>query len=499
MYNEIEQLEQSLKKRKPAAEVIDMEPMDIEGDLTTPQASLSYAQQKKIFDMPDATKPTDSNTPRYIPSGAVGGGDKIVGGVDPDYSGYDDLLKKLEGLKPRDTSTADLINMGVSTGIGMLFGRTGTGAKVAGEYGIDRFNKAEKRADSIEDLILQIQAQKAAKMAAGKKGTKLKGGAGVDAYGKAYQNRWRDSNGFLRTPQYQNENGQWVKDDSDPVYDVPTIGFKDQKQTDGTITQVAQMGNQVKTIGGLDPQLKTEKNAKGETVLLNDRTGQISDLGDHFNKTSAGLSPFASTQYKSITDKVNSDPSLRGIKGSYNDMVLGSAALGRGDIGNMKVAVKMLASALEKGRMTSDADVRQVSEMNTGLVNYFENKLNTMKEGDKGIEDVRREMESAFSTLYATIGGAYDRGLSPYQKQAQTMLGKEYHPDLAFQSLPKYGRKEQEKIIDKSMKTAKELMSTGEWVQDLVVDGKPVMRDGRPVRAVFIMKNGKPFAVREAK
>lgn len=488
MYNEIEQLEENLRNRKPASE-IPLQDYDRSND------SLSYQPQKDIFfsKYEDARKPNSKEGDKFLPSGGAPG--SVVGAVPADYSGYDDLLTKLNGLKPRDTSTADLINMGVSTGIGLLGGRFGTAAKVAGNYGMDRFNKAEKRSDSIEDAIIKLQADRAAKMAAGKKGTKVGGGGA----GSAELRKWTDDEGNVRLSQLQDKNSMWVRDGADPVFKDAPIQTRDLQKPGGGSEQVFTRGNIALPVGGQLPQLKTEKNAKGEMSLLNDRTGQVKDLGDYFNKTGAGLSPHSDTAYKSISDQKTADPLLKGLEGSYNDMSLGMTAIGRGDIAGALAATKMAASSLEKGRMTSDKDLAQVSSINLGVAKRMESMLASALEGGKLTEDNRRELESLFSMIEANSRDAYTRRVGVFNKKSQTMLGKEWRPDLAFTDLPKFTGKKQERLIETSMGTAKDVMSTGEFIQPLVINGQPVMRDGKPVKAIHIMKNGKPFAIREAK
>lgn len=490
MYNEIEELEKSLKARQPAAAVPLVEPEQIDVDGSLRQDTLAGGQQERLFDLPPLPKAKGKGV--YPSQYGSPASESVVGNVAPDYSGYDDLAAKLKGRQPRDTSLADLISMGASTGLAALMGRFSVGAKNAGEYGLDRFNKGEKRAETLEDQITQIEAAKAAKMAAGKKGTKVKSGGAADI-GKPYQNRYTDpATGIVYTPTtIDEETGLYINDPGiDVPYSHPTVKTLDKKGQDGRLTQYGQMGNQVKEIGGVLPQLKTEKNALGETALLNDRTGHVQDLGDYFNKTGAGLSPHSDQQYKSISDKKNTDPLLKGLEGSYNDMSLGMSALGRGDVGNALVAVKMAASALEKGRMTSDKDLAQVSNINLGLATKMENILMGMMEGGKVTEPGRRELESLFATLEANTRDSYGRRLGGFNKQAATMLGREWRPELAFEGLPKFTGKKQEKLIETSLKTAKDTMSTGENEGDFIVNGKKI-------RAVYIMKGGKPYLLRE--
>lgn len=478
----LEDLNEKLKAIKEGRNPAAVEPAQIDVDGYIPQnPKLSYGQVKTILPVPEANLDTGKGA---VP-GAAYSSEKVVGGRAPDYSGYNDLVDEISKYKPKDTSTADLIAMGLTTGIGAMYGQLGPAATVAGKYGSEKSALADKRQDDFQKQLMAIRLARAQSMAKGQKGIKVKSGAGstnwrgqvrVDEFGRQ---RWMTK--------VDPETGVFVPDESDKQYTPITVKPVDLKNEDGSIRQEMVGANMSVPVGSQAAKLKNIKNAEDQTVLVNERNGHVKDLGNQFNQTSMKLTPDDQKAYDHLRDKKVADKNLMGIKGSYDDIVTGVTALGRGDIGGMKVSLKMLASALEKGRMTSDADLRQVSDMGIGWVGALDKKLSNMKEGDVGIEEIRKQMESAYATLQATAKDAYHRRLETYNSELRRAIPNRRDLEWGPGEVPQFGAKKQSNLINKSISTAKDLVSTGER-EDYFRDesGNIVYDNGKPVRAKFI-------------
>lgn len=469
MYNEIEELQKSMT-RKPAAQIpIEPAGIDVEGDLAfkggQPQATskpaLSYAQEKKIFDFPSLNAPKQGVYPAQYGGGSA---EKIVGGKDADYSGYDDFLNKLNGLKPRDTSTADLINMGISTGIGALFGRVGTAAKIAGDYGVDRANKAEKRGDELENLILKLQADKAAKMATAKKGTKLKGGGAMDI-GKPYQNKYVDpSTGLEYTPTtIDPQTGLYIQNPAiDTPTKLPTIKTIDQKNYDGSTTQLMAAGNSAKNIGFQNAQATMTKNAKGEVVPVNSRTVLDNGLPQDFNKTDIGTSPTAKKVYDEVSAQVSRDGALSRYQQAASDLRAASAAIGSdGELspGFILAAQRFLGMGMDKGRSLTNDEFAKVEGVNSGMVDALRNKLIGYSQGNVKSNEVREEYRKLVALLSTNVEQLRNERIGDFNRQLKQRMGSEYRDDLALPTVGGVTRSIQKKDVDKVNKLSDSLVS----------------------------------------
>lgn len=484
MAGSIEELNEKLKAIKEGrdpAQTIDSKPIDVDGYLPSKDPKLSYGQEKQIFELPAVADP--KNYQNKVPASSFSS-EKIVGGRAPDYSGFDDMINELAKQKPRDTSNMDLLAMGLTTGLGAMYGQVGAAAKAAGDYGTKRAAAQEKREDDFLKQLNAIRLARAAQMAKGMKGQKVKSGSGSTNW-RAQVRRGADGGLYWMTN--VDENGKFVPSDDDMPFTSLTPKTVDLKRPDGSLGQEIVAGNKAITVGSQNAQMKNIKNAEDQQVLVNTRTGGVQDLGPQFNQTGMKLTPNDQKDYNELRNKKTADDNLERLKGSYDDMVAGMTALGRGDIGNMKVSLKMLASALEKGRMTSDADLRQVSDMNMGLSGYFEKKLDAAANGDIGIEEVRKEMESAYSTILAATRDGYQRRLETYNSELRRAVPGRKDLEWGTGEIPEFGAKKQAKLINKSINTAKDLVSTGER-EDYLRDpnGNIVYDGGKPVRAKYI-------------
>ncbi len=475
----IEDLNEKLKAIKAGRNPAAVEPEAIDVDGYIPASNQEKVEE--IFPTPQANK-VDPNRPS-MPA-ASWSAEKVVGAKDPDYSGFDDLIKNIP--KPRDTSWYDLAAMGISTGIGAMYGQVGTGASVAGKFGAERAKASEQREDDFQKQLMALRLARANQMAKGVKGTKVKAGGG-SANWRAQVRIGEDGRQYWMT-NVDPETGVFVPSESDIAISGVSAKTVDFKKPDGSVGQKMVGGNMQKTVGAQNAQTKVVEDAEGNKMAFNERTQRLSDLGTDFNRTSMNLTKGDQKDYDTLRDKKVADTDLKKIKGSYDDIVTGATALGRGDIGNMKVALKMLASALEKGRMTSDADLRQVSDMNTGLIDYFNKRLDAVSNGDVGIEEVRKEMESAYATIQATGRDAYNRRLQTYNEELNRAIPNRRDLNWSDKEVPEFGSKKQSKLLNESIQTSRDLVSTGERV-DYFRDpqtGNIVYENGRPVRAKFI-------------
>lgn len=343
MYKEIEELNKSIS-RGPAGtnQTIDetKRPIDVEGS--------KNSSSRQLIDYGPEKRRTSEGLTRYSPNSPA-----QTGAVAPDYSGYDDLLKRLEGMKPKDTSTQDLINMGISTGVGLLFGRPAVGAKIAGEYGLDRYNRAEKKEDDIENMILKLQADRAAKMATGRKGTSNPSGK-LHWKEKTYYN---ERDGKTYRMDFVDENGNLVPTTDDLPIQAPSAKLATIPNPDGTSEVVGIQGNlRSNNLQGIKPEGKRVlSNAEGEKFLVGENSGNLSTIGgDSFNKTSRGLTDRDDKYYESI-DKEYTKENMP-TRNSHADASSALDALGGGDEAGALISLKSSIRSLEGGGKMSDQD-----------------------------------------------------------------------------------------------------------------------------------------------
>lgn len=441
MYKEIEELEEQMKNggRKPASQQMD-----------------------NLFELPKAASswddPTDSTL--FDPTKNREAG-SVVGAIDPDYSGFEELAKKRRPV--RDTSTADLIAMGLSTGLGAMFGQTGVAAKVAGEYGLDRFNKAEKRDQSYDDLLNKIELAKAQTMAKGRKGTKI--GGGVANADDPTKNRYLGADGFLHTPTRKKADGTWAKLESDNIYDKPTTKVFSLDTPDGGKVNVVTNGrNQGTSMGSLNAQSKLVPNAKGEMVVINDRTIGDKGLPEDFNKTNIGTNKAAKADFDEIQKTAGTDGYLARYQQADSDLRAASAALGSdGDLDPifLLTAQRFLGMGMDKGRSLTNDEFAKVEGVNTGLVDKMRNTLIGYKKGRVGSDEVRKQYRRLTALLGNNVAELRNSRIADYNKQMKSRMGDQFQEDKHGIPSVKSGvsGKTQEKDVKKLDKTANELRS----------------------------------------
>lgn len=443
MYNEIEELEQKLG-RKPAS--MNLEPIDVDGVLLEKK---QQDRQKTLFDVPESSKPKDGQA--AVPATSFSS-EKIVGGVDPDFSGYDDLLKRIEGLKPRDTAVQDLINMGISTGIGVMFGQTGAGAKVAGQYGLDRYKKAEKKADEIEQMILKIQMDKAAKMAAGKKGQKVKSGSG-SANWRAQIRIGEDGAQYWMT-NVDPATGKFVPSKDDQRLTPLSAKMVDLPQPDGSTIKAPMAGNLI----GTQPQARKSEakiltdDAEGNKMLIGKTTGAPTQIGgEGFNTTSRGISRKDDKYYEGLEKEytLNAKHSATANTDAQNAI----SALGTGDEAGAIVSLKSAIRAMEQGKM-SDKDFDVVRD---NLGSSWATKLDAWQgrvlEGQPLNNPQRQVLKNIAATLKANTEREHRRWMDVYNEKLKKVLTPEEFRRLSFRpQLRGYTSDTQKKDVDSLIK-----------------------------------------------
>lgn len=436
MYNEIEQLERNLT-RKPAA--IEPDPIDVDGELS------AQPMAKSLLPIPEAARPKPGQA--MIPDSSRSS-EAVVGGRDSDFSGYDDLLKKLEGLKPRDTSNADLINMGVATGIGALFGRVGTGAKIAGEYGLDRASKQEKRSDSMEEMILKLQMDRAAKMAAGKKGTKVKSGGSSNW--RAQIRLGEDGAQYWMT-NVNPETGKYVPSHEDQRLTPLNAKMVTIPHEDGTSSTVPMGGNLMASRAeGYKPETKQiTKDAEGNKTLVGKTTGNTTEIGQPgFNTTSRGLSEYDDKYYDGIEKEYTSKANPTGIANTEAQNAL--TAIADGNDAGAVVALKSVIRAMEQGKM-SDKDFDVVKD---NLGSSWSSKLDSWQgrvlDGQPLSSTQRKTLKDIAVTLKSNSEREHNRILSVYNDKLRKVLKPDEYSRLSLKSqLRGYDPQVQKKEADR--------------------------------------------------
>ncbi len=470
MYNDIEALEKNLT-RKPASKEMD-----------------------ELFSLPKAaSKWDDLNDTTLTAPPAKGEGDKIVGGVDPDFTGYDDLISKVKGLKPRDTSMMDLANRGVSTLVGVLGGRASVGMKNAGEYGLDRFNKQEKRADDMESLLMKIQMDKAAKMAAGKKGVKVKGAGGGNADDPT-KNRYLGADGYLHTPTRKRSDGTWAQLETDPVYDKPSAQVITVGTSDGGTVNILKDKNKGLSIGSQNAPAQLVKDAQGNMVPVNTRTVLQSGLPQDFNKTEIGTSPTAKKTYDKISSQYRTDANLARYQQAESDIRAAAAALGSdGELSPafLLSAQRFLGMGMDKGRSLTNDEFAKVEGVNTGWADKIRNMIIGYKEGKVSSDEVRQEYRKLAALLGTNVSQLRNERIQGYNQQLKDGMGTEFKPELAFPAVGGLTAKKQDSDVKKVEKLSGELRSD----KPKVFDYEEKLPNGtvkkRKVKMGFNPKTGK--------
>lgn len=476
-YKEIEELERQMAGRSPA-QSIPLEPIDVDGVLPPKPTGA-----RTLLPTPEVAKPSNYKS-GSMPASQFAS-EKVVGGTAPDYSGYDDMLKKMEGMKPKDTSMQDLIAMGLAVGTGALTGQFGVGAKVAGDYGMERAAKSEKRDTDLESMIQKLQLQRATQMAKGTKGVKVKSGGG--------SSNWRSQtrtgeDGRLYWMDQVDETGKFIPSDSDMPFTAPAVKMQTLHNADGSKKEVAMGGNLIAnaTEGKLNPKLSTEKNADGQVKGYNPYTNSASSIDSSFDITGMGLTPKAETDYKDRLNKKNADPDLRASERLDN--------IGRGALTNLShgtpltalATVKNLSTILEGGYRSTDKDFAAVSGVNLGLSNKIENLVLSMQEGGKITDAGRREIELLLSSIMNNNRDYYRRKIKRANTELHGILRDEMRPDLEFKELEVFNGKKQGGNVLKNLETARDFTSTGEFEEQVKrPDGSAVMEDGRPVFYIY--------------
>jgi hypothetical protein len=477
-YKEIEELEEQMKSGRSPAQVAANEPIDVDGYIPPKPTGA-----RELLPTPEVAKPSNYKS-GTMPASQFSA-EKVVNGVAPDYSGYDDMLAKMQGMKPKDSSMADLVAMGLSMGVGIAGGQVGAAAKVAGDYGLERAAKSEKRDTDLESMIQKLQLQRAAQMAKGVKGVKVKAGGG--------SSNWRSqtrpgADGRLYWMDTVDENGKFVPSETDMPFTAPTTKIQTIHNADGSKKEVAMGGNLIAnaTEGKLNPKLSTEKNAENQLKGYNPYTNKAESIDSSFDQTGMGLTPDSTADYKDRLNKKNSDPALKASENLDNIGRNALTNLAHGTPLSALATVKNLSTILEGGYRSTDKDFAAVSGVNLGIANKIENLVLGFKEGGKITDAGRREIELLLSSIMNNNRDYYKRIIKRKNTELHGLLRDEMRPDLEFKELEGFDGKKQGGNVLKNLETARDFTSTGEFEEQVKrPDGSPVMENNRPVYYIY--------------
>lgn len=458
LYKSIEELESKIN-RKPA-QVVVPEPIDAYGDM--PPRQRMGGRVEEVLPLPEATHFDDPNTPGLRRPTAAG----VTGGFAPDYSKYDEILAK---MKPRDTSNQDLINMGISTGVGLLFGRPAVGAKVAGEYGLQRAAAQEKRDSDFEQQLLKIQMDRAARMAKGSKGTKT---SGEDPT----KGRYIDRSGNLRTPTMLRQDGTWAQLATDPLYSIPSTQNIQQNNPDGSTRQNLVRGTEAQKIGALSAENRLTTGPDGQLITANLRTNQAQELkgSDTLNtqKTVSGVSPKVKEGLSKIQADFERDDSVKKLEMAYSDIQTALDALKTASPDNILLIRRALGIAMDKGRSLTNDEFGKVENLDLGLMNKIDNLIAKNQTGDAS-NLARQAYEKMSVSVEKAARDLYNKKVGRYNDRVKFVTGTEFRPDMLFQFQSPYTAKKQNRGASEVENRAKELSAgTTRMVTIVGPDGK---------------------------
>lgn len=437
-YKEIEELEKMLSGRGPASEkpkpriIYTNDPVDNSNSPINVEGEQG-PRFKEIFPFPDSNRPKDGGVPSV--KSATLPKETLHGYVAPDYSGYDKLIEDIKNKKQRDTSTADLISMGVSTGLGVLFGQTGAAAKTAGAYGLDRFNKAEKKADSLEDMITKLQLARAQQQAKGIKGTKLKAGGSGSANWRSQVRLGPDGRQYWMT-NVNPETGEYVPSNDDIAFSGSNPALKTLHNADGSTREVAMGGSILATTpqGGQAAENKIVEDAEGNKHFANTRSKEVQTLDKGFNTTSLGLSKTDDTDYRMIEAKV--EPATRDYRKTHQAATDGLTALGKADEAGALLALKRAILTLENGQRMSEGDFQFVKgTIGAGYMNKIDSWLGKTLDGKPLSDPERAQLRNLMVGLKNSSVEANDRMLTMHNDMLKKRVkDPEVYNNIRFKS-----------------------------------------------------------------
>lgn len=463
MYKKIEELEAKINSagRNPA-QAIDSEAIDVD-------VANRAREQKNILTLPKSTHFDDDTKARKIP-GASNSGDALVGNVAPDYSGYEHILANMK--RPKDSSMADLINMGVSTGIGLLGGRGAVGAKIAGEYGLSQAAKREKAEADFEKQLMALNLARANKMATGQKGKVVKGGSSGLSQNQLYKMKYIGHDGLERNYRYVDDKGEPVKDVNDPIANMPTIQYTDRKNSDGSSEQIAKMANQQKTVGGQNADTRITKGPNGEPLMANTRTGIATPMKGEADKplnlTSGGYTPEIQKSVNKIRDDFVRDTNVNKLEIAHADIRLALDSLPQATGENLLLIRRMLGMATDKGRSLTNEEMANVTGLELGLLNKMQAMGSKWTEGQT-TNAIRQAYEKMSVGVERQIQQLYDKKVQQYNDRMKIATGTEYRPEEAFKFIPKYTAKAQMKAV-RDVESKAEDLSAGTSKMVEVID-----------------------------
>lgn len=417
---------------------LNSEDIQVDGFLKAPQhqqAPSTGARSLLNSKYMDSRKPEDGAA---LSTAAPTG---LTGAVAPDYSGYSDLEKKIQALKPRGAHWAEILGGSVGAIGGMVAGVGAQGFGTSGKQLTDLAAKNEKKNDDFEKLLLELEAKRAAQMAKGIKGTKDSG--------DHWQLRiWEDDEGNQRVAQQKKEDGTWARLSTDPVRNSDAVKTITQKNADGSEKQFIanSSGLLAQDFGKLNPKMSLQQDAEGRLHGVNQYdVSNAKEVGTpSFNKSSLGTTKADEDTYtkKEVEFKKASEPSAL----AYNAASKSLTALDKGDNAGALYALKEVVRALEQGKMSDQDYIQVANKLGPGWELWLEKKEEAILNGKALSDPERRELKAIATQLLEGARAEHTRQMDIYNSQIAKRLSPDEYARLKFQPLIKpYGPKEQKR------------------------------------------------------
>ncbi len=461
--------EQKKRLRTPAAEGV-LAPEQIDVDYSP----RNKGEQNLIFNsaFAGAMEPDPDNIERVKPNT---GGSQVVGGVAPDYSGYEELLKETKSNPGREPGIADLITMAIPTALGAAYGQVGAGAKVGGDWGVKRAGDFTKRQDSMEDTILKLKLARAQQQAKGLKGTKA-GGGGTSPT----ERTWVDREWNTRFMKYQDRTGAWIKSHDDPIIRKAPVQESTRYTPEGGKVNVVRSGNLEKSgVGRLNPAQELRKDANGSQVPYNKYAPMQGAEAERFSKTAMDLTPNGRQAYMALSAQHSRDPAITGASRASEKLKTALSLLAKKDPTpeELTAATQIIAIEMDNGRALSNNEFDRYADANRGFAAMIDRKLMGLNKGDVGLDAVRQSIANLGTSLLQSVERQHTKKTAEYNSRLEKNLKGEKIDGLMFPGLSSFSGKAQTKIADQAEKLS------GELITD------------KPVKKVIKHKNGRNYEV----
>jgi hypothetical protein len=417
-----------------------------------------YAKPLFKTEYDKAMEPHGPEVKRLLPS-QVSTSQVMIGGKDPDFSGYDSLLGKINTIAPKPMHWAEMLGAAIPIAVGSRYGRGAAAMGQAGKVLGDRQAELRKRDDEFQKMLLDLEAKRAAQMAKGVKGVRAKGDRTDAASAK-----WTDKYGQVRTSRFKDEQNQWVRDANDPVEKPSNMSIKEIEQRNGDKNVVGAQGRMVAPVGHNTYPMKQGKTANNENFYYNDKTMASTvpdgEFGDRINKTSNKLTSVADTKYSTAVKDFSKDTALIRYNQAANDLNEAKKMLAMDGAGPLLAAQRFIGMAQDKGRSLTNDEFSRMANLDTGWTDKLQQLILQTKSGKVGINALRQELEKVAAGLTFGIQDLQNERVSAYNQRIKKELGTEIRDDLLFPSVGYMTGKKQRKEADKAQRYSEELTSS---------------------------------------